>query len=541
MDLRRLALRWCWAGRLCIALLACACGGDSPFEPPGKQSVAPAAGSGGRAGAAGTRVDAGPAPAAGSGTPADAGSGRKDAGDSRADAATQKPPPVDAATPIEPAATRPASWDPATHGNDVRPNHAEVFADDRVKSISIEMSAETRQKMLDEMTALLGPPGQPIAGLPMSLPVRGEVIDDLTPTPAYFPVTVRQDQRVWTHVGMRYKGNSTLYQSWHRKSLKISFRLHFDHFEDAQPQIEDQRYHGFRELVFAAGFGDGASMRDKIASEVMRGVGMPAARSAFYRVFVDVGQGPEYWGLFTLLEDPTDSLIKTDFVDDSGNMYKPDGPGADFTRFDSMGFPKKTNEAARDWSDVERAVAALHAPRTAAETWRGGLEAAFDVDGFVRWLAFSRVLNHFDGYGTFAHNYFLYGDPAKKGRLVWIGWDHNNMLASANYFPKLSVMMDEVDQTWPLIRYVMDDQVYRERYREALRVLLEGPCSKSRFDARVQQLHEMITPFVTGAEGERAPYTHLANPNQFRSALTSLITAADARREEVRQALAGGN
>ncbi len=44
--------------------------------------------------------------------------------------------------------------------------------------------------------------------------------------PMYVPVTVRHEGRVWTHVGMRYKGNSSLMMSNMSGSGKVPFRLH---------------------------------------------------------------------------------------------------------------------------------------------------------------------------------------------------------------------------------------------------------------------------------------------------------------------------
>ena len=77
---------------------------------------------------------------------------------------------------------------------------------------------------------------------------------------------------------------------------------------------------------------------------------MPAPRAAFYRVFVDSGAGPQYWGLYTMVEDPSDgAMLDAQFGGQGGNLYKPDGPGADWTKFDAEGFEKKTNDKEADF------------------------------------------------------------------------------------------------------------------------------------------------------------------------------------------------
>jgi len=51
----------------------------------------------------------------------------------------------------------------------------------------------------------------------------GPAVKDLAGAdPIYVPVTVRYDGGVWTHVGMRYKGNSSLATAFRTGILKIA-------------------------------------------------------------------------------------------------------------------------------------------------------------------------------------------------------------------------------------------------------------------------------------------------------------------------------
>src|SRR5262249_7828254 len=151
---------------------------------------------------------------------------------------------------------------------------------------------------------------------------------------------------------------------------KLSFRLNFDRFEDAHPEIANQRFYGFKELTFSSNFDDASRMREALANELFRDRGIPAPRVAFYRIVVNAAAGHESWGLFTLVEDPADSaMLASEFGGTSGNLYKPDGPGANWTSFDRESFEKKTNKGKADFSDIQAAISALHAVLPAAE-WR---------------------------------------------------------------------------------------------------------------------------------------------------------------------------
>ena len=93
-----------------------------------------------------------------------------------------------------------------------------------------------------------GGPGGPPGGGPGGPPTSG-ALDLLSRDPIYAPVEVRLDGNVWTRVGMRYKGNSSLAASG--GSGKLPFRLNFDRYEGEYPEIENQRFHGFKEMTFS--------------------------------------------------------------------------------------------------------------------------------------------------------------------------------------------------------------------------------------------------------------------------------------------------
>ena len=72
------------------------------------------------------------------------------------------------------------------------------------------------------------------------------------------------------------------------------------------------------------------------------------------------GAGAQLLGLYAAVELPDHSLIDTQFADDDGNMYKPDGPGATFAAgsFDEATFDKETNKSS-GYEDVLALFAAL--------------------------------------------------------------------------------------------------------------------------------------------------------------------------------------
>ena len=159
-----------------------------------------------------------------------------------------------------------------------------------------------------------------------------------------------------------------------------------------------------------------------------------------------------------MVEEVDDTVIDTQFSDNDGNLYKPDGTGASFAEgtFSEDVFVKKTNEDEADFSDIQSLFTALHADNrtTEPETWRTNLESVFDTDTFLKYLAVNTVIQNWDTYGRMTHNYYLYNNPDAE-KLSWIPWDNNEALQQGNMQGSLALDFSDLNDTeWPLIGYL---------------------------------------------------------------------------------------
>lgn len=365
--------------------------------------------------------------------------------------------------------------------------------------------------------------------------------------PIWKPCTVRFEGRTWWHVGVRFKGYSTLKETWAAGSYKLPLRLEFDQFEDEYPEIRNQRFFGFQTLSFFNNALDDSLIREKVLGDVLRESGVPAPRSAFYRVYIDVDGTSRYFGLYTVVEVPDRPMFLTQFGGAGGNLYKPDGlPWESAATWraglpiDETSFPKKSNRAEADWSDIQAAIAALNANRSDASAWRDELDRRFDAAGFLRWLAINTVVQNWDSYGITCRNYYLYGDPSEGGKLHWIPWDQNlSFRSDMSPAPLLPIDMSTVDARFPLIRFLMDDPVYIEIYWSEVGRFDRGLFAPDRIKERLRATHDLVAPHVVGPEGELPGYTWLRDPDAFTSSLDALQAHVDLRHTAVAEALAG--
>lgn len=406
-------------------------------------------------------------------------------------------------------------WTTETHSNDADPSFNEVFEDNAVKRFDIVITETRWQSMLDDMTETYGAFG---AG-----GGQGAGLIDTDEDPIFVPAEVFYNGLEWYRVGVRFKGNSSLQTSWENGILKLSLKLDFDEFEDDYPQIDNQRFYGFKKLSLKNNYDDKSMLREKVAGDVFRNAGLVGSHTAFYTLYVDHGDGPQYFGLYTLVEEVDDTVLDTQFSDDDGNLYKPDGDAASFAAgtYDEDEYVKKRNEDEADFSDVANLLETINdATRIAdAETWRTNLEAVFDTDVFLKYLAVNTVIQNWDTYGIMTHNYFLYNN-SDTDKLTWIPWDNNEALQLGKMGGSLALDFSGLnDSEWPLIGYLYQDPVYKAQYDTYVQEIVDGAFNVSTIQSQYAIYSALIEPYATS---EIEGFSFLNNSSEFQTAVSEL-------------------
>ncbi|KAI9013455.1 coth protein-domain-containing protein [Hyaloraphidium curvatum] len=397
------------------------------------------------------------------------------------------------------------------------PDFAAAFPADAVGRIVIAVSPASWAAMRADMASLFGEPGTQGGGKPGS--ADGKV-------PSWVEGSVEAGGRKWDRVGVRFKGASSLEGPWKEGSLKLPFKIDFARHAAEGAAAEAASFFGFSELSLANNFMDSSCMRDLLSYGVLRDAKLPYLHAAPYEVFFDRGSGPERLGLYTLVEMVDDTGIQGFYGSEAGNIYEGDGDGAMLSPSTTAAgleaaFQKKNNKKARDWSDIKALHAALHDPlRTKQpEQWRAKLEKLFDVDEFLKCLAVGTIIGHWDTYGAASHNFFLYHDP-RTDRLSWIPWDHNNtfMPAAAALLP-----VDKRETAAPLVKYVADDPVYLQRYKQLLAECYVGPANPEKVIAVARRWEGVLREAAAREMGAE----------KFAAAVKEVVGFAEARAEAI--------
>lgn len=434
-------------------------------------------------------------------------------------------------------------WTEETHGYGATPNYDVVFNQNEVMRLDFVIEADYWTAMQEDIASLVsstgggGGPGGP-GGTTFS--------ED---APIYIPAQMFFEGKQWYDVGLRYKGNSSLQSAYAQGNGKLPFRIEMNHFEDENPNINGQTFYGFQQLSLSSNYKDDSYLHEKVAADVFRDFGVPAPQTAFYRIYIDYGDGPVYFGLYTMVEVVFDTpFLNREFGNTSGNCYKPDGDGAylnstSLTSFNDVDFPLKSGSD-YSYEDASNLINALISDLRTSDpaAWRSQLEQYIDMDMYLKYLAANTTMQNWDTYGRMTHNFYLYND---NGKFTWIPWDNNetfddnaggggpggSMSALEFDFSSLSSTPygTQGDVAWPMIEYIYGDAVYKTKYDDYIDDFIYSSFATSSLTSRFNTAHDLIAPYVTGADGEIAGYTNISSTSAFDNSVSDLINFVSTR------------
>lgn len=320
----------------------------------------------------------------------------------------------------------------------------------------------------------------------------------------YISCSVIIDGETFDNVGLRAKGNNSLHQTEKYGSYRYSLKIEFDHFSAGYT------YHGLDKLSLNGSFQDNAFLKDYMAYEMMRYMGVPAPLCSY--AFVTVGG--EDWGLFVAIEEMEEAFAKRVYGKNHGQLYKPDYMSINhenndvaliYTDDDYDSYYNIFRNAKFKINDADKArlIASLQQLSTGEN-----LESVIDVDEVLRYFVVQSFVVNLDGYlGPTGHNYYLY---EKDGKLQMLPWDYN--LAYATYalgmpnpvndstlfvnYPIDTPAPGNIMLRRPMFHNLMLNNEYFNRYHRYYASFINGYFDTGQFSAKVWKTVKLIAPYV---------------------------------------------
>jgi len=215
------------------------------------------------------------------------------------------------------------------------------------------------------------------------------------------------------NIGFRLRGNTS------RNAFKKSFKVSFNTFDNGQ------KYKGLEKLNLNGNHNDPTLIRPKLCFDILNRLDLPASRCNFIELYIN----NDYYGLYTNVEHIDEEFLQSRFKNKAGNLYKCTWPadlnilGSNVEDYDVPQYELKTNETENDRFDLFEFILTLN--NTPANGLPCALEPIFNIQDYLKYMAFDVMVGNWDGPLFNKNNFFLYKNPS-DGRFEYIPYDLDN-------------------------------------------------------------------------------------------------------------------
>ena len=204
---------------------------------------------------------------------------------------------------------------------------------------------------------------------------------------------------------------------------------------------------------------DATRLRNKLYFDLAQNLSdVPSARTQFVRLFIrDETSGAtqfEDYGLFTQVEVPTKKYLANHGLDRAGYLYKVISfnyePNDLIKNFDDPDFDLAAMDtviSCRGREDNTRLLEMIEAVNDTARDINEVIDAYFDRDNYMQWLAFNILMGNRD---TTMQNYYLYS-PLNGSKFYFIPWDGDASLM--RYESSIEDGQPVADWEWGIANY----------------------------------------------------------------------------------------
>ncbi len=269
---------------------------------------------------------------------------------------------------------------------------------------------------------------------------------------------------------------------------RLPFKIKFDEF------VDKQRFKGLDELVLDNSACDASYLRQYVALDAFREMGVDAPFVTFFNVSVN---GKPH-GFYVGIEAIDSRFLERAFESHKHNLYKADyyaslAPGMKMSALEQKKGSDETKE------DIKKLIQIIDETPLGE---KGEIDDYIDVDGVLRILAVDAVIHNWDGYaGEVAHNYYLYMGEEK---FHMIPWDLNEafLQTEAGERPGLGSKEDIItpitgyttEKDRPLVQKLMAVDEYYKKY---ITCCAETNKWLEEYNkTRIPELNALIKPFV---------------------------------------------
>lgn len=304
-----------------------------------------------------------------------------------------------------------------------------------------------------------------------------------------------------TNVGFRLRGNTS------RMAQKKSFKVSFNTFEAGK------KFFDLEKLNLNGEHNDPSITRSILCWNLLRKIGIPAPRANHVELYIN----GNYYGLYVNVEHIDENFIEKRFGNNDGNLYKcyygvdfnyisDDGNAYKFEDNGRRTYELKTNEAMDDYSDLAAFIAVLN--NTPLIDLPCELEAVFNVDAYLKVIAFDVLTANWDGPIWNKNNCYIYKNTA-TGKFEYIPYDLDNTFG-VSWFSWVDWGTHDIYQ-WsqsnrPIYERILAVPEYQGRFSYYMNEIIQDYWTSTIQFSEIDQIKMMIDQSVINSNYPTADY-----------------------------------
>jgi hypothetical protein len=279
---------------------------------------------------------------------------------------------------------------------------------------------------------------------------------------------------------------------------KKSFKINFTAFD------KNNSFYGLKKMNLNGEHNDPCIMRSKLCWDFIEAIQLNACRANHVELYINSC----YYGLYINIENIDKDFLLRKFGNNDGNLYKCLYPADLVYHGENQNEYKKMtnnrpiyeyhgNDEQQNYSDLIQFIRILNNP--VDEKYPIELEKIFNVDNFLKSMAFDVLTGNWDGALFNKSNFYLYHN-SQTGKFEFMNYDLDNTFGidwmRIDWATRDVFNWSRPSEKRPIYSQILNVPHYRTKYVEYIRLFIDQYFNEAILFPKIEKMKTMISPSV---------------------------------------------
>jgi hypothetical protein len=348
--------------------------------------------------------------------------------------------------------------------NESTPNYSLVFNNSSLDEISISVTPNDWQALESNLSQVLK--------------TDSIATDKLDSKLLVVPALVRFKDGVWNNVGLKFYTSKNLLDGYRFGLYQLPLELAFDYFGSKFPEMVNQNFHGFSNLILDNQANDNTKIRQVVFNSMLQDLDIITTKNSLKKVKISIGNQNQIM-LYTLKEKVEPVIIKNRFNETKFNLYRTNSKLDkfiinDFNRLEAGYLP--------GFGDVQRLINSVNRRNSIfnqtfdpisglpnESAWKLSLDNAFDNQMYIRWLALNTAIGNDQFNLVYQEPYYLFSGSNTKANFFYT-FPQNSLGLGFDSSISIPEILNSVEPN-PLLANIIKDPSYFNEFQIELILL----------------------------------------------------------------------